>query len=419
MKKYNAKDVTFENSKTIPFQRWYPYIQGYSPEFVKGIIANSSINKGLIYEPFAGTGTTLFASDEMGFDTIYSEVNPVLRFLIDTKIKVLTLNRASRNELGNMLMIEALNIVSNSSKCHINKQLDKAYNMVFGKSIYFPPKTYTSILKLRTYIDNYEEGKHSGLLTTLLSVAVFSVLLDVSYLKKQGDVRFKTQKECETEMKSISDVLPQKIRQIAEDVININTSITYSHQLITENAKGIGNVRSDKKISMVITSPPYLNGTNYFRNTKLELWFLRELHDKQDLRNFRNEALTSAICDVKRGDRNSEISFSSNTLVKVMKELKDSAYDKRIPIMVKSYFEDMYTLFKGLCRHLDNGAELYIDLGDSVFNGTHVPTDGILTEVINPLGYILNERIILRQRRSRSQAFLSQVLLKYTYNHHV
>lgn len=419
MEKYNAKDVTFENSKTIPFQRWYPYIQGYSPEFVKEIIANSTRNKGLIYEPFAGTGTTLFASDEMGFDTIYSEVNPVLRFLIDAKMKVLTLTKSSRNELGNMLLIEASNIVSNSSKCHINKQLDKAYNIVFGKSVYFPSKTYTSILKLRTYLDNFEDDKHSELMTALLTVAVFSILLDVSYLKKQGDVRFKTEKERETDMKSISDVLPQKIRQIAEDVINTNTSITYSHQLITENAKEISRVRLDNKISMVITSPPYLNGTNYFRNTKLELWFLRELHDKQDLRKFRNEALTSAICDVKRGDRNSEISFSSNTLVKVMKELKASAYDKRIPIMVKSYFEDMYTLFKGLSGHLDNGAELYIDLGDSIFNGTHVPTDGILSEIILSLGYILNERIILRQRRSRSQAFLSQVLLKYTYNHHV
>jgi len=27
----SSADVTFKNSKKIPFQRWYPYIEGYSP----------------------------------------------------------------------------------------------------------------------------------------------------------------------------------------------------------------------------------------------------------------------------------------------------------------------------------------------------------------------------------------------------
>ena len=32
------KDVTFVRSKDTPFQRWYPYIEGYSPVFVKSLI---------------------------------------------------------------------------------------------------------------------------------------------------------------------------------------------------------------------------------------------------------------------------------------------------------------------------------------------------------------------------------------------
>src|ERR1700744_262241 len=56
------KDVTFVSSKELPFQRWYPYIEGYSPEFVKSLIRDFEIETHtLIYEPFAGTGTTLFA----------------------------------------------------------------------------------------------------------------------------------------------------------------------------------------------------------------------------------------------------------------------------------------------------------------------------------------------------------------------
>ena len=66
------KDVTFVKSKDIPFQRWYPYIEGYSPDFVKSLIKNYGITNTLIYEPFAGTGTTLLAADELDLPTVYS-----------------------------------------------------------------------------------------------------------------------------------------------------------------------------------------------------------------------------------------------------------------------------------------------------------------------------------------------------------
>ena len=70
-------------------------------------------------------------------------------------------------------------------------------------------------------------------------------------------------------------------------------------EMILANAKNI-DLANDLEIDAVITSPPYLNGTNYFRNTKLELWFLRYIQFENDLRFFRDQALTSGINDVKK-----------------------------------------------------------------------------------------------------------------------
>ena len=90
---FTEKDVTFSNSKNIPFQRWYPYIEGYSPDFVKSLIEEYAISDCVVYDPFAGTGTTIFASDQCGLSSVYSEVNPLLQFLTNLKIKVLKLNQ--------------------------------------------------------------------------------------------------------------------------------------------------------------------------------------------------------------------------------------------------------------------------------------------------------------------------------------
>ena len=96
----NEKDVTFENSKTIPFQRWYPYIEGYSPDFITSLIREYNIKNQTIYDPFCGTGTTVFAADSLNISTVYSEVNPLLQFLIQTKINVLNLGNGRRKKTG-------------------------------------------------------------------------------------------------------------------------------------------------------------------------------------------------------------------------------------------------------------------------------------------------------------------------------
>ena len=106
-----SKDVTFVNSKDIPFQRWYPYIEGYSIDFVKSLIENYEIFDVLIYEPFAGTGTTIFAADEYNLRTLYSEVNPLLQYLIQTKIKVLQSSEQVREKLSSILFNVSLNIL--------------------------------------------------------------------------------------------------------------------------------------------------------------------------------------------------------------------------------------------------------------------------------------------------------------------
>ena len=131
-KKILPSEVTFKAGKNQPFQRWYPYIEGYSPSFVKTLIETNNISDTLIYEPFAGTGTTILASDSMGLDTVYSEINPLLRSLISAKIEVQSLSNERRVILANTFL-EAYNNIINSLG-PVDIELKNAYSKVFGSS---------------------------------------------------------------------------------------------------------------------------------------------------------------------------------------------------------------------------------------------------------------------------------------------
>lgn len=412
----SKKDVTFVKSKDTPFQRWYPYIEGYSPAFVKSLIKNFDIKDTLVYEPFAGTGTTLFAADEENISTVYSEVNPLLQYLILTKTKVLKAKESHRKKLSDNLNDISKTILNSLDKFEEDKVLRDAYKTLFAESKYFADEILSQILKLRSYIDIVK--LEDELLADTLTIAVLSCLLPVSHLKKAGDVRFKTPKELEKEFKIFKDVLPQKIVDIAEDVLNFSYTLKTNHELILSNAKNISRV-NDLKIGAIITSPPYLNGTNYFRNTKVELWFLRYLQYENDLRAFRDQALTSGINDVKKEYayvNGLDISSKSKILKATLVELEKKAYDSRIPIMAKSYFEEMYRIFSDSKTHLTNNAKILIDIGDSIFCGVHINTDEILIELLTELGFKIIDNKILRKRRSRNKEVLTQSLLVFEYS---
>jgi tRNA G10 N-methylase Trm11 len=409
------KDVTFVKSKDIPFQRWYPYIEGYSPDFVKSLIKNYGITDTLIYEPFAGTGTTLLAADDCGLSTVYSEVNPLLQFLIQTKLNVLKAKESQRKKLSKDLKDIRKVVLKNLNKFEEDKSLRESYKSLFSDKKYFPDETLEQVLKLRSYIDIVK--LEDELLADTLTVAVISCLLPVSFLKKVGDVRFKTAKEIEKDLITFNDILPEKIGNIAEDVLNFDYNLKGKPEFILSNAKNIGRV-NDLKIGAIITSPPYLNGTNYFRNTKVELWFLRYLQFENDLRFFRDQALTSGINDVKKEYayiNGLDIASKSSLLKATLIELNKNAYDSRIPVMAQSYFKEIYTIFNDAKPLLSQNAKVLIDIGDSIFCGVHINTDDILIELMQGLGYEFVENKILRKRRSRNQEILTQSLLVFEY----
>lgn len=408
---FATSDITFKNSKTIPFQRWYPYAEGYSPDFVTSIIRKYITKPGLVYEPFAGTGTTIFASDSMGFSTIYSEVNPALQFLIDVKLRVLSIPPSARNIVASK--IKSLSEELLKFQCKEDENLRNNFQRTFKKSIYFSEESFAQILSSKTFLRSLENGLAKDLITT----AIISSLIPCSFLKKQGDLRFKTKKELAKGVPSFAFTFSEKIDLIIDDLCKSEyLSISQSHRFISSNAKHIGEVGIDGTISYVITSPPYLNGTNYIRNTKLELWYLEFLNSDKDLRHFRDEILTSGINDVKMHSATDiNIAENSQLLNKTLQELYGSSYDIRIPQMVKAYFEEIYLFFRDLRTKLSEDAHIFVDLGDSAFNNIHVKTDLILIDLLQSLGYQLIENVKLRERRSRGGKILSQVLIHFSF----
>ncbi|MBN1310785.1 MAG: hypothetical protein JXB30_05135 [Anaerolineae bacterium] len=407
---FSPVTVTFRGGRKEPFQRWYPYLEGYSPEYVQRILEEYAPNAQVVLDPFAGTATTAFAAAEQGRTAYFCEINPVLQFVSQVKTRVRRLRPKTRTRLAEALDAETNEVESRIEAWQPDPILLRTYEDSFGDSEFFDEKTLAQVLQCRTWVDYVASER--PLLAGLLTVAVLASLVPASRMQRAGDLRYKTPRELRTQMVPFPSAIAGGIAQIVQDLKGDGDGLLSEPILICEDARALAKV-APLCVDAVITSPPYVNGTNYFRNTKIELWFLRCLRTKQDLTSFRATAITAGINDVTVD----KVPTSNRPEVEeVIRQLEAEAYDARIPRMIACYFGEMTEVFGAIRNHLTPNAVLAIDIGDSAYAGVHVPSDRLLAACLEDQGFSLVQEIALRRRKSRGGTLLKQSLLIFRYH---
>jgi len=358
-----------------------------------------------IIDPFAGTGTTPLALAQSGVACGFCEVNPAMQRVVDTKTRAAALRSGAGRELALQVRELADSLDDHLRKAPPATDLAESYTACFGSSHFFNQDAFEQVLRLRGLCDLVAEDDH--IFGAVLTLAVLANLVRCSLLKRAGDVRYKTKRELARGVPALDDSISNQLRSYARHLRNVH-GLTVRPTFLAADARLLKHLPSFEADG-VITSPPYLNGTNYIRNTKLELWFLREIAAGADLRRLRDAVVTSGINDVTKAT-SSECNVSE--VAEVVRAVSVSCYDSRIPRMVGAYFADMAEVLQGLVHHTIPGAVLCIDIGDSRYGGVHVPTQELLCAVGLQIGGLqLIDRVHLRTRIAKDRTPLSQDLL--------
>lgn len=404
---FESLSATFREGKEEPFHTWYPYLEGYSPEFVNTVLENYMQDANSILDPFGGTVTTGFTASREGIDSYYCEVNPVLQFVANTKSVVRTLSIEDRRNLANRIQKISNSFEEKLSEEIKNKEIMNSYNNVFEDSEFFDEETLEQVLSSKTLTLNLNE--ENEVVSNILSVAIISSLIPCSNLKRGGDVQYMDE-EKQNQTPSLVEEVPRRLDEMAEDLVHKDAKIEKRPSLLCESAKNLDSI-SHENIDGVITSPPYINGTNYFRNTKLELWFLGFIEKTEDLTEYRNKSLTAGINTV-----SGEYDVPDIELVKnVVNDLEEHGYDSRLHRMVAGYCSELQNIFRKMQPHLNKGSRIAIDIGDSIYAGVHVPSDEMIIEILTQYNYNHIESVKLRDRYSNNGKELKQVLLVFEY----
>lgn len=400
--------ATYRGGNGDGLHGWFPWLEGFSPKFVKATLDAYAPTAGRVLDPFAGTGATPLTMASIGAVGLYCELNPLLQFVTEAKYKVLQLPFKRRAELAEKITELAFSVRLQLSRTRPDQQLRRSYARAFAGSRFFDEETLDDVLRLRTFAD--EVSTSFPLAGHIFTVAVLASLVPSSLMVRRGDLRYKTQAELSHDKLAIRHTVSQRLEDMAVQIPNAAQAFG-SAVLVCENAQSLAFL-PNLNVECVITSPPYLNGTNYFRNTKLELWFLRALRTPGDLSVWRHRSLTAGINDVTLAKCDKGYPGEVEGLVHSIRKV---AYDPRIPLMIGSYFRELDQIFSALSSHLVPGAICVVDIGDSRYSGVHVETDRLLASIANRHRFSEISCRTLRMRKSRDGALLRQSLLVLQY----
>jgi DNA modification methylase len=388
---------TFALNKEERIHRWYSYLEGYSSCLIEDLLKEVGIEKiQTVYDPFCGTGTTSLAASKYGITSYYSETNPFMQRVIEAKVN--SVRRLRETGVGSSSLKRFLERIKN-----YNYQLSLEPIEWNGFEKFFDEDVLRILLAMKAEVDKIADADTQNIAYVLLA----SITVRASKMIRQGDLRAAKATEKDDADRNVIKNFIQKIEDAISD-IDSNDCPTLAETICLDPDSR--NIDAESIIDCVITSPPYLNGTNYIRNTKLELKLTDCIESEKDLPVFHSKGIIAGINNVSK--RKKDIAIL-DCVKPFIDELEPVAYDKRIPLMVAGYFQDMDKVIDKLSHVLKDQGTFIMDIGDSQFAGVHIPTHEILSVICQNHGFELYAEEILRERRSKNGMVLSQRLLKF------
>jgi hypothetical protein len=392
---------TFAPNRLARIHRWYPYVEGYSCDFVAALLREHPGARRVL-DPFAGCGTTPLVASHAGLFAAWAEVNPLMRLVTRAKLEAAPALAARGAAHVRRAFARAASVVAAARAGDADVE---ALRFTFEKRSFFEESALRSLRAAVRAIDGIDDEP----LRELLRLAVAAIVVDCSGMKRAADLRCRRGKEW-AEVAGVAPALEAKLASLREDVLALAVEgVTQGETaLVAEDARAIP--ADLEPFDLVITSPPYLNGTNYFRNTKLELLVLGLVASEAELARLHGQGIMAGINGV---SKRREAPRLFPEVEAVARKLDACAYDPRIPALVRGYASDMGRVLDSLASVLAPGGALLLDIGDSRFCGVPVPTDAILVALARESGLRHAGTTLLRKRSSHGGAPLRQVLLRF------
>ncbi len=408
--------VSFQANKSKAVYRWYKYKEAFSADLVNYFLNKYRISKGIMLDPFAGSGTALFVAAGMGIKAEGIELLPLGRTIIQTR-------QVIENGLDEGIM-RRLEFWRDNQPWEKASEIRPIIELRITRGAY-PDTTFKAIGQfLKTLEDEDEKVK------SILLYALLSILENVSYTRKDGQYlrwdyragRHHGEKIFDKgEILDFDSAMAGKLGEMISDL----RSADFPDDLFSANCpKEVVHLYGGSCLeilpklkansyNLIFTSPPYCNRYDYTRTYALELALLGV--NEAGLLRLRQDMLSCTVENREKDllalnpkwNKAVEAADQQALLQDILKYLAlqkdlDLLNNNGIPRMIKGYFYEMACVIYEAARILKKNAP-FIMVNDNVrYAGASISVDIILSEIAESLGFRAEKILVLPNGKGNS-----------------
>lgn len=358
VKRYSAKMVTHLAEKLFD-----------------GLGSNQSLR---VVDPFCGSGEILLAAQRLGIKSVGFDVNPYATLLSQVQLERFDIVEASE------LMSELVSsYASHESQMHLS---------IENAEYWFPGLALNNLRRLKSLACKMALYKTASGRSVLLSLAQCVRL--VSYADNRSPKPFISRSARSQKLGVYRD--PLEYSRVMHGAICIAFggrtcgSVSSKPWLADASSSEAWKIVQGS-YTHAITSPPYINAQDYFRNFKFEIGFLADLVPEFGAN------IAGKFIGRERGLRGTAVDELGALAVDYFDELNPSLrairldYPKLGAILYK-YFFDMRQVFSVMHEYLEVAAEVRLVCSDNLIRGYNIPTGKILCQLLQPHGFEIKAR---------------------------
>jgi DNA modification methylase len=408
--------VSFQISKTCPNYRWYKFKEAFSPHLVEHLLGQYKVNDGLILDPFAGAGTTLFVASSLGLESVGVELLPIGQEVVKTRM-LLQLPSAKH-------IVERLRYWRDNQPWMKAKPEWHLRSLRITQGAY-PPETVEAIERYMSALSLEDASTQKA-----LRLALLCVLEEVSFTRKDGQyLRWDCRsgrtwgkiKFDKGKISKFTQAIDAKLRVILDDVADQDNPRLIFPGRDLKAPIGILNgsclellpTLEAASFQAVFTSPPYCNRYDYTRTYALELALLGV--DESGISELRQQMLSCTVenraKDLLAMNENWERAIFSADRQELLQAILHFLDEKRaanelnnngIPRMVRGYFYEMACVLLECVRLLKPGGLMFMVNDNVRYAGASISVDLILSDIASRLGFEIDSILVLPNGKGNS-----------------
>jgi len=392
-------DYTFKFNNLSGRHGWLRLTPAYSLKVVEEILRTRDL-RGVVLDPFSGTGTTGLSAAYHGHDAACVEINPFLVWF--GRIKVAQYSSQEISQLRKNARIVCRGALLDASPTSPPPPIHNIER-------WWPASALRFLCNLKANINLVSLGATP--VCDLLRVAFCRSLIKLSNAAfNHQSMSFKSSRQ--------SDLLDeieggsQFSSIFLDDVEFVAASALANPVGACEIVEGDSRLLSSvlkARYDLVITSPPYPNRMSFIRELRPYMYWLGFLNDDSRAAgelDWRKIGGTWGIATSRLNEwEPNPTVYRPRYLELLLGEVaaKQNKSGRLLANYIAKYFEDIWLHLMELPKVLELGAEIHYIVGNSTFYGVLVPVERIYADMLSQLGFESVSVHALRKRNSKKE----------------